>query len=521
MSKYKIGVDVGGTNTDAVILDSEQHLIASVKTPTTEDIETGIEKAIKDVLDQAGINPKEIYLAMLGTTQCTNAIVERKKLNKVGVIRIGAPATASVPPFTDWPEDLKDAIGNKTAIVHGGYEYDGREISPFDEEEVKGILNKWQGEIESLAVIGVFSSVNSDQENRVAELAKEIYGTDFPVSVSANIGSIGLIDRENSTILNASLHSVISATTEGFTKAQEAEGITNAKIFLCQNNGTLMSVDYATEYPILTIASGPTNSIRGAAFLEARENAITLDVGGTTSDFGILKDGFPRQSSVAVNVGGVRTNFRIPDIVSIGLGGGTIVRVKDGEVTVGPDSVGHHIQEEAIVFGGDTITATDVAVRLGRAQVGQAELANSIPLDIVEQADAKIKELLETSIDIMKTDPDAVDVIAVGGGSIIVPNNLKGVGKLMNSQNGSVANAIGASISQIGGEFEQLYVYDEFPREKAIQEAKDKASEVAIAAGALPESIDILEIEEVPLQYAGGNTTRVKVKVIGDMINKA
>lgn len=265
MSKYKIGVDVGGTNTDAVILDSEQHLIASVKTPTTEDIETGIEKAIKDVLDQAGINPKEIYLAMLGTTQCTNAIVGRKKLNKVGVIRIGAPATASVPPFTDWPEDLKDAIGNKTAIVHGGYEYDGREISPFDEEEVKGILNKWQGEIESLAVIGVFSSVNSDQENRVAELAKEIYGTDFPVSVSANIGSIGLIDRENSTILNASLHSVISATTEGFTKAQEAEGITNAKIFLCQNNGTLMSVDYATEYPILTIASGPTNSISGSS----------------------------------------------------------------------------------------------------------------------------------------------------------------------------------------------------------------------------------------------------------------
>lgn len=80
---------------------------------------------------------------------------------------------------------------------------------------------------------------------------------------------------------------------------------------------------------------------------------------------------------------------------------------------------------------------------------------------------------------------------------------------------------MGLLFLKLGENFEQLYVYDEFPREKAIQEAKDKASEVAIAAGALPESIDILEIEEVPLQYAGGNTTRVKVKVIGDMINKA
>src|SRR5699024_4841023 len=117
-------------------------------------------------------------------------------------------------------------------------------------------------------------------------------------------------------------------------------GIANADIFICQNDGTLMSVDYAEEFPILTIACGPSNSIRGAAYLADKENAITLDVGGTTSDLGVLVNSFPRQSSLAVSVGGVRTNFRMPDILSIGLGGGTIVHVDGDEVTVGPDSVG-------------------------------------------------------------------------------------------------------------------------------------------------------------------------------------
>lgn len=179
------------------------------------------------------------------------------------------------------------------------------------------------------------------------------------------IGSVGLIERENATILNAALCKVIETTSTGFENALEAEGIQGAEVYLCQNDGTLMSIEYAKQFPILTIACGPTNSIRGASYLANIKDTMVLDVGGTTSDIGVLQDGFPRESSVAVEVGDIRTNFRMPDIISVGLGGGSIVRVDNGQITVGPDSVGYKIAEEALVFGGSTLTTTDIAVRPG------------------------------------------------------------------------------------------------------------------------------------------------------------
>ena len=184
---------------------------------------------------------------------------------------------------------------------------------------------------------------------------------------------MGLIERENATILNAALCHVSRRFTEGFAKSLADEGITNAEIYLSQNDGTLMTMEHARRYPILTIACGPTNSIRGASYLSRLSDAIVIDVGGTTTDFGVIQHGFPRESSVAVTIGGVRTNFRMPDIISIGLGGGSIVRERpDGTVTVGPDSVGYEITKKALCFGGDTLTATDIAVRLGMADIGDA-----------------------------------------------------------------------------------------------------------------------------------------------------
>ena len=103
---YKLGIDVGGTNTDAVIIDERLQVVAEVKHPTTEDVYDGILCALREVIDRAGIDRKSISQAMLGTTQCTNAIVERKNLAKVGLVRIGAPATTGIPPMVDWPRRL-------------------------------------------------------------------------------------------------------------------------------------------------------------------------------------------------------------------------------------------------------------------------------------------------------------------------------------------------------------------------------------------------------------------------------
>ncbi|MFT8457587.1 MAG: hydantoinase/oxoprolinase family protein [Liquorilactobacillus ghanensis] len=514
----KFGIDVGGTNTDATILNDKDQVIATVKTHTTADIETGIYDAIKKVLLDFSIDPTEISQAMLGTTQATNAIVERKNLATVGVIRIGYPATASVMPYTEWPQDMITALTGKAALVHGGYEFNGDPIVNFDPTEIYDILNSWKGKVESLAIIGVFSALNDDQEQKAAQLAKEVLGADIPISLSSTIGTIGLIQRENATILNAALVKVIKRVTKGFAAALADYGITQATSYLCQNDGTLMSLEFATKYPILTIGSGPTNSIRGAAYLSNLQDAMVLDIGGTTSDIGVLTNGFPRESSRAITVGGIKTSFRMPDVLSIGLGGGSVVH-KDaqGKITVGPDSVGYKITDEAICFGGQTITATDIAVKLLGVKLGNPQLTKQIDNDLAKKAMAIIQARLSDAIDQMKTNAGKVDLILVGGGSIIVASALVGVAKIYSNKYGKVANAIGATIAQVGGQYEKIYQYANLDRRIALADAAELAKKQAIVAGADPKTIKIIEVNEVPLAYAPGETTRVKVKVVGEL----
>ena len=267
-------------------------------------------------------------------------------------------------------------------------------------------------------------------------------------------------------------------------------------------------------------ACGPTNSIRGASYLSHLQNAIVIDVGGTTTDFGVIQNGFPRESSVAVTIGGVRTNFRMPDVVSIGLGGGSIVRQRpNGTVTVGPDSVGYEITKKALVFGGDILTATDVAVRLGMYQLGDVSKVADIPMDLAQKAMAVIRGMVEDSIDSMKVSSADMDVILVGGGSIILPEDLAGAAQVIKPEHFGCANAIGSAISKVSGTFEQLINYDEIPREKALEQAKAEAVNLAVNAGAIRETVEIIEVEDVPLAYYAGNTNRVKIKAAGDLAN--
>lgn len=184
-------------------------------------------------------------------------------------------------------------------------------------------------------------------------------------------------------------------------------------LFLTQNDGTLTSAATAAKLPIRTFASGPTNSMRGAAFLAGLDESneayrgkslIVADIGGTTTDVGVLlPSGFPRQAAAFIEIGGVRTNFSMADVQSIGLGGGSRVRVS-GEtgtlrVSVGPDSVGHNLTTEARVFGGEVLTATDAVVAGGAAQLGDTERVVNVGDEVVQKAQASIKKQLERIID--------------------------------------------------------------------------------------------------------------------------
>ena len=154
-----IGVDVGGTNTDAVLMDGVK-LLAKSKLSTTPDVTEGIVAALTEVLAQRPFDGT-VDGVMVGTTHFTNALLERRQLTPTAVIRLSLPATTLLPPLVDWPSDLKHAIGGFTYMVAGGHEFDGREISPLDFNELKHIVNDVRKEgIESIAVTGVFSPVN-------------------------------------------------------------------------------------------------------------------------------------------------------------------------------------------------------------------------------------------------------------------------------------------------------------------------------------------------------------------------
>ncbi|TCP29588.1 hydantoinase/oxoprolinase-like protein [Scopulibacillus darangshiensis] len=513
---YRIGIDVGGTNTDAVILDEQFNVLAKTKRHTTADVSKGIYQSMKEVIEASGVPRQDIQYAMLGTTHCTNAIVERKRFNQVGIIRIGAPAAMAVKPMTGVPADLKQKLNQHVYLVEGGHEFDGREIVPFDEEAVYNAARKMKDEVDSVAVTSIFSPVSNAHEKRAAEIIQEVIGS-IPVSLSSEIGSVGLLERENATILNASVVNVAEATAVGFMNALEEEGI-DAKVFFGQNDGTLMSVDYAIKYPILTVACGPTNSLRGASYLSGKSDALVIDVGGTTTDIGVLIDSFPRESSLAVDIGEVRTNFRMPDLVSIGLGGGTVIRMKDDQTfAIGPESVGYRLPEKALVFGGDTLTATDVVVALGKADIGDPSKVQHLDKMLLTNIYASMIKMAEKAIDQMKTSADPVPVILVGGGSILFPDALEGASEVIKPENFGVANAIGAAIAQISGQVERIYSLNDWGRDKAIDHAKQIAIGEAVKAGADETTCQIVDIEDVPLAYLPGNATRIRVKAAGEL----
>ena len=509
----RIGIDVGGTNTDAVLMDGAA-VISSTKTPTTANVSAGIAKALRGVIADSGIDSARIDGVMIGTTHFTNAVVERKRLRPTACIRLGLPATVCLPPMVDWPHDLRQLVGGNEHLAHGGHEFDGREISAFDPEEIRAIAQKIQAAgLSAIAISSVFSPVNSTFEEQAAKIVKSVM-PDASITLSSEIGRIGLLERENAAIMNSCLRQLAARTVDGFKAALDELRIA-APFYISQNDGTLMNADFAKAYPVLTFASGPTNSMRGAAFLSGLKDAIVVDIGGTTTDIGVLQHGFPRAAALAVDIGGVRTNFRMPDTYSIGLGGGSMIE-KD-PLKVGPQSVGYELTEKALVFGGDILTATDVTVAAGE-DIGDRSAVSGLDSDFVQSAQERIMEMIAIAVDRMKTSAKPVPVIVVGGGSILVSGEIEGASEIIKPPHFPVANAIGAAIAQVGGECDRIFSLAELSRDEALAQAKREATDRAVNAGADDDSIEIVDVEEVPLAYLPGNATRIMVKAVGDLM---
>jgi N-methylhydantoinase A/oxoprolinase/acetone carboxylase beta subunit len=507
-----IGIDVGGTNTDAVLVEGRR-VLAECKATTTADVTTGIIKAVSGL----AFDRTAIKAVMIGTTHFVNAVVEGRGLARTAAVRLGLPATTALPPFVDWPEQLRQAIGGHAYLCHGGHEYDGRVISPLDENELRAVAaDLAANDVQSVAISSVFSLVSSDFERRAAEiLTAEV--PDLLVSFSHEIGRLGLLERENATIINAALRVLAEQIADGLMESLTAQGI-DAPLFLSQNDGTLMDLEYARGHPVATFASGPTNSMRGGAFLSGMDDCAVIDIGGTTTDIGMLHNGFPREASSEVLISGVRTNFRMPDVLSVGLGGGSVVRQEQGDVQVGPDSVGFRLSRQALVFGGDTLTATDVAVAAGLADIGDATLVRHLDRTLVRSVLDHVRGRIATQVDRMRMSPAPLPVVLVGGGSVLVPDGIEGVSEVVRPDHHAFANALGAAIAQVGGEVDRVFTMEPRRRDEVLDAARQEAVDKAVAAGAKADSVRIVEVEEIPLAYLPGNASRVRARAVGDLL---
>jgi N-methylhydantoinase A/oxoprolinase/acetone carboxylase beta subunit len=509
----RIGIDVGGTHTDAVLLEGST-VLASTKALTSADVISGILEALEHLLSDSGVLEQAIEAVMLGTTQFTNAVVERKKLSEVAAIRIGLPSGDGLPPKIGWPADIAQSLGDHCYMLKGGTLYDGRPLADLDMAEVGRVVRDIQSRgIDTVAISAAFSPMTPQPELLVAEqLRRAIPGVN--ITCSHKIGRLGLLERENAALLNASLLKFADSVVDAFGGALRQRGL-NCRFFVSQNDGTLMDAEFVRQFPALTFASGPTNSLRGACMLTGLDNAIVVDIGGTTSDIGILQDGFPRESNIVIEVGGVRTNFRMPDILALGLGGGSLV--SDQGRSIGPQSVGHNLVTEGLAFGGSQVTATDILVAAGKANVGPGQQPVDLPSETVANGLNTIQEMLNLGIEKMMPSSDPLPVILVGGGAILVSEKLSAASEMHCPQHSGVANAIGAAIAQIGGEVERLVSYREIPREVALQQISDEARATAVAAGADAGSVRIADIEETTISYMAEGSTRVRIKAVGDI----
>ncbi|MGH3273904.1 MAG: hydantoinase/oxoprolinase N-terminal domain-containing protein [Streptosporangiaceae bacterium] len=512
----RVGIDVGGTNTDAVILDPGDRLLGKAKVPTSRDVMTGIVQALGQVLVSVPDARARITHVMVGSTHATNAILQQRGLDRVAVLRIATPVRSAIPPLVSWPAALREHVEVASTVVQGGFEFDRTQALPLDEDAIRRFAAQVAGRSAALAVTAMFAPVSEEHELRAEQIIREELGPRASISLSHELGSLGLIERENATVLNASLRKLAVSITSAIRDALAAQQITAETLF-AQNDGTLMTAEFAERFPVLTIGSGQANSIRGAAYLTGLKRALVADIGGTSTDVGALVNGFPRQSTEGSDIGGVATNFRAPDLVSIAFGGGTVIGGDAISPEIGPESVGYRLREEALVFGGSTATMTDAAVAGGRAALGEAAGLGRRGAALFAAALRRGDEMLADVVDRVKLSREAQPLIAVGGGSILAAGQIPGVSEVIRPDHFDVANAIGAAIAAVSGEFEGVVNLGSRSRRQVLEEAEARAAERAIAAGADPDAVEIVDVEEIPIGYLTNTALRIRVRAVGPL----
>jgi N-methylhydantoinase A/oxoprolinase/acetone carboxylase beta subunit len=451
---------------------------------------------------------------MVGTTHFADAFINRR-LAPAACIRLGLPAGSGLPPMVDWPAEAKAAADCRCYEAHGGHHFDGRVLSPLAGEELRRIaadLRRYR--IYSCAVTAVFSPVSADAELEAAAVLKASF-PELSISLSHQIGRLGLLERENAAIINACLRPGARAVVSDLRAVLRGQGI-DAPLYLTQNDGTLMTDRHGERFPVLTFSSGHANSLRGAAFLTGLSDAVVIDAGGSAMRIGTLVAGFPSEATSTVQVGGVRINSRMPNLLSVPMGGGSVVTGPPWRV--GPESVGARFHTDALGCGGGTVTAMDIAASAGLLEVGNPANAARLRAAAPEIL-AVIAAPLHRAVQRAGTVPNGGPVNLVGGSARLAA--ALGPGPSTVPEHHAAANAVGAATAAVSGDVDRLVSLEGVSRRDALASAVSDAVRQAVAAGADPATVRVAWADDAPLTYLPGNVTRVRVKAFGALAVEA
>jgi N-methylhydantoinase A/oxoprolinase/acetone carboxylase beta subunit len=511
--KYSIGIDIGGTNTDLVLLDPKKRCVCSCKVTTTLPLEIGVEQGLRELIKAVPLT--DIEVISIGTTHALNALLSAKSLLPVGLIRI-AGHKPELQPGLRWGKDLRSAVLRGAVTINGGFECHGGEITPFRKEEMKqAVETLLDMGAEGFSIISCFGTLYPQHEEEACVCLQDIAGKDIPVTLSHEIGGIGFVERENATLLNTALKDVIGKSFSALEGICRKLGLGSMRLCLVQNDGSQMTVDEAKHKPIQTLGSGPMNSAKGGRLLSGQDSCVVVDIGGTSTDVACVLNGHVKRSGGVVTIADVRMRFPCPDVLSIALGGGSIIN-SDGNI--GPRSVGRELCKASQAFGGSILTLTDLALLLGSIEIPGANLTQiriekNQAIKILDKAAFKIAH----AVRLVRGENKDLPCVLVGGGALLfqemLPALLEGVVSLETEQHTGIANAFGAAHSEISGHFDSVISLHN--RDQALVDATNTARAEAIRKGADPHLLKVGNLAIEPLAYSSNKLARVIVSVSG------
>jgi N-methylhydantoinase A len=454
-----VGLDVGGTHTDVVVLRGGE-IVSKVKSLTDEkDLLQTVCLGVFDAI--RGLDPQAIQRMVVSTTLATNAIIQGKT-EPVGILVASGPG---VNPYTF-------TMGGHYYVVGGAIDHRGQEIAPINEEEVLEIGRKLRSEgVRNLALVSKFSIRNPSHELKMRDLMASNFET---VTLGHQVsGHLNFARRIATAYLNGAVARISGEFYKAVQGSMEQEGI-RVPLEILKADGGTMAQESSVQYAVETILSGPAASVMGTlAFTNLEKEEVVLDIGGTTTDIAILVNGAPLLKPLGIRMGGYNTLVRALRTVSIGVGGDSWVRLENGDLKIGPERKGR-----ALAYGGPEPTPTDALVTLDTVQGGHKQRAidgihrlagllgkgvEETAKAIVEKSCSLIMETVNALVDRVNQQPvytihellkgrtiQPSGIIAIGGPAKEIAPWLQAISgwQVRIPSEYEVANAIGAAVAR-------------------------------------------------------------------------